>query len=84
MLSFVWSDPLPIYSGRGGSENFTIGHVRELLERGIDARIITVGLGEKDGRQFFPDIPFYSVSAVKELEKLDDTLFFINCILQNA
>ena len=78
MLSFVWSDPLPIYSGRGGSENFTIGHVRELLERGIDARIITVGLGEKDGRQFFPDIPFYSVSAVKELEKLDDTLFFIS------
>ena len=78
MISFVWSDPLPIYSGRGGSESFTIGHVHELLERGIDARIITVGLGEKDGRQFFKDIPFYSIASVKELGKLNDTLVFIS------
>lgn len=78
MLSFVWSDPLPIYSGRGGSESFTIGQVRELLERGISSRIITVGLGKKDGRQFFPDIPFYNVSSVKDLAKLDDTIIFIS------
>lgn len=78
MISFVWSDPLPIYSGRGGSESFTIGILRELISRGIDARIITVGLGKQDGRQFFPDIPFYSVPSIGAVSLLDDTLIFIN------
>lgn len=78
MLSFVWSDPLPIYSGRGGSESFTIGQVRELIERGIPTRIITVGLGKKDGRQFFPDIPFHSIQSIKELTKLTDRIIFIS------
>jgi len=78
LLSFVWTDPLPIYSGRGGTESFTIGHVRELLRRGIDARIITIGLGESDGRQFFPDIPFVSFKHVSQLSRLNDTLVFVS------
>lgn len=78
MISFVWSDPLPIYSGRGGSESFTVGQVRELMQRGIDTRIITLGLGKKDGRQFFPDIPFHNIYSTRELKHLDDTLIFVS------
>jgi D-inositol-3-phosphate glycosyltransferase len=48
------------------------------MERGIDSRIITVGLGKKDGRQFFPDIPFHSVFSIRALESLDDTIIFIS------
>ena len=50
MISFVWSDTHPMFAGRGGTESFTIGHVRELVERGIPARVITLGLGKNDGR----------------------------------
>lgn len=78
MISFVWSDPLPIYSGRGGSESYTVGQVRELMERGIPTRIITVGLGKKDGRDFFPDITFKSVRRMTEIATLDDTIVFVS------
>lgn len=48
------------------------------MERGIDTRIITVGLGKKDGRQFYPDIPFTSVLSIRQLQNLDDTIIFIS------
>ncbi|HSX47535.1 MAG TPA: hypothetical protein VLF63_02055, partial [Patescibacteria group bacterium] len=78
MISFVWAEPLPLYSGRGGSETYTVGQVRELLDRGIKTRIITVGLGKRDGRDYFPDIPFFDVKQMSDLSKLKDTLVFVN------
>lgn len=78
MLSFVWSDPLPIYSGRGGTESFVIGQIRELNRRGIATRILTYGLGNNDGRIFFPDITFKSLASLDELTQLDDTIIFLN------
>lgn len=77
MISFVWSARYPLFAGAGGSESYTIGHVRELMRRGIPTRIITIGHGESDGREDFPDIAFAAIKDIKELEKLDDTLIFI-------
>lgn len=48
MISFVWSDELPLFAGRGGTESFTIGHIRELVKRGIPARVVSLGLGEAE------------------------------------
>lgn len=64
-------------AGTGGSENYTIGHVRELLRRGLKAKIITVGLGENDGRQEFPDVPFIDIEKPEDLTNLDTTIIFI-------
>lgn len=78
MISFVWSDELPMYSGRGGTETFTIGQIRELKERGVPARMITLGLGTNDGREFYPDVEFVNLESPEELSKLDDTLVYVN------
>jgi glycosyltransferase involved in cell wall biosynthesis len=77
MMSFIWSSDYPLESGKGGTEAYTIGQVRELLKRGYPARIISIGFGDNDGRDNFPDIPFVSME-LRDLEKLDDTLFFIS------
>jgi D-inositol-3-phosphate glycosyltransferase len=77
MISFVWSADHPFYAGRGGSENYTAGQIRELMRRGVPTRIITVGQGENDGRDGFPDITFTSVESKEELSELDDTLVFV-------
>lgn len=78
MISFVWADHLPLYSGRGGTETFTIGQIRELNDRGIPARVISLGLGENDGREFHRDIEFKSIDSPEELSDLDDTIVYIN------
>lgn len=77
MISFVWSHDIPIYSGRGGTESYTIGQIRELTSRGIPARIISIGLGKADGRQFFPDIEFLDLETPEQLATLDDTIVYI-------
>lgn len=77
MVSFVWSAKQPFLAGRGGSENYTAGHIRELKRRGIAARIITLGYGEQDGREDFPDIDFLAIKSKEELSELDDTLVFV-------
>lgn len=77
MVSFVWSAKQPFLAGRGGSENYTAGHIRELQRRGIPARIITLGYGENDGRDDFPDIEFLALHSKEELSDLDDTLVFV-------
>lgn len=38
-------------AGTGGSETYTAGHVRELLRRGIEAQVVTIGHGTKKERQ---------------------------------
>lgn len=77
MISFVWSAKQPFLAGRGGSENYTAGHVRELTRRGIPTRIITLGFGENDGRGDWPDIQFKALRSKEELSKLNDTLIFV-------
>jgi D-inositol-3-phosphate glycosyltransferase len=78
MISFVWSDPFPIFAGRGGTESFTIGYIRELKKRGIDAQLLSYGLGEDDGRANFPDIDFRNLDRLEELENIDDTVVYLN------
>jgi glycosyltransferase involved in cell wall biosynthesis len=78
VISFVWSPGERLPAGTGGSENFPVGHVRALNRRGIDARVVTVGLGTADGRAEFDDVPFHAVAALEDVEGLDDTLVFVS------
>lgn len=78
MISFVWSPGERLPAGTGGSENFTVGQVRELNRRAIDARVVTVGLGASDGREEFDDVPFHSVATLDDVGLLDDTLVFVS------
>jgi glycosyltransferase involved in cell wall biosynthesis len=78
LISFIWSPGNPLPAGTGGSENYTIGQVRELKRRGIPAQVVTVGLGADDGRDDFTGIPFLSLSALAEVSQLDSTIVFVN------
>ena len=78
MISFAWSPGEELPAGTGGSENFTVGQVRELNRRGIDARVVTVGLGAADGRDDFDDVPFHAVGTLEDLGGLADTLVFVS------
>ena len=78
MISFVWSPGERLPAGTGGSENYTVGHVRELNRRGIDSRIVTIGMGIDDGRDEFADIPFLSVPHLNDVGELDDTIVFVS------
>lgn len=78
MISFVWPPGVPMFAGTGGSETFTAGHVRELLRRGIDARVVSVGHGTKDGRKDFKDIPFLALKSADELSEMAGTIVFVN------
>ena len=78
MISFVWSLSEPLPAGTGGSENYTVGQVRELNRRGVPAQVVTVGLGSADGRDEFTDVPFHSVTTFSDIEALDGTVVFVN------
>ena len=78
LISFIWSPGNPLPAGTGGSENYTVGQVRELERRGIPAQIVTVGLGTSDGRDDFTGVPFLSLSTLTEVSELDSTIIFIN------
>jgi D-inositol-3-phosphate glycosyltransferase len=78
VISFVWSPGERLRAGTGGSENYTVGQVRELNRRGIEARVITIGLGIADGRDEFLDIPFHSVPRLDDVGELDDTVVFVS------
>jgi D-inositol-3-phosphate glycosyltransferase len=77
MISFVWSSKYPFLAGTGGSENYTAGQIRELQRRGIPTRVLTLGHGENDGRDGFPDINFKALDSKEELSELNDTLVFV-------
>lgn len=77
MISFVWELGLPLPAGTGGTENYTIGHVRELIRRGIAAQIVTVGAGSADGRDDFADIPFLSLPSANDVGRLHGTVVFV-------
>jgi D-inositol-3-phosphate glycosyltransferase len=78
LISFIWSPGNPLPAGTGGSENYTVGQVRELTRRGIAAQVVTVGLGASDGRDDFPDIPFLSLPTLDMVSRLDGTVIFVN------
>jgi D-inositol-3-phosphate glycosyltransferase len=78
VISFVWSPGERLPAGTGGSENYTVGQVRELNRRGIDAQVVTIGLGRADGRDEFSDIPFRSLPHLDEVGELDGTVVFVS------
>jgi D-inositol-3-phosphate glycosyltransferase len=77
LISFVWEPGLPLPAGTGGSENYTIGHVRELNRRGVASQVVTIGIGAADGRGEFPGIPFRSLTTVAEVSDLEGTIVFV-------
>lgn len=78
MISFVWSPRERLPAGTGGSENYTVGQVRELTRRGIAAQVVTIGLGFDDGRDGFPGIPFLSLSDESAVGRLGGTVVFVS------
>ncbi len=46
VISFIWSAGNPLPAGTGGSENYTVGQVRELNRRGEPAQVVTIGLDD--------------------------------------
>ena len=78
LISFIWSPGNPLPAGTGGSENYTVGQVRELNRQGIPAQVVTVGLGTDDGRNEFTEIPFCSLTMLSEVSGLDGTIVFVN------
>lgn len=79
MISFVWEPGEPLPAGTGGSENYTVGQVRELDRRGIAARVVTIGCGEDDGRAGFgADVPFLSLAGLQEVSELEGTVVFVS------
>lgn len=76
MISFVWSPGESLPAGTGGSENYTVGQVRELNRRGVAAQVVTIGVGETDGREGFPGIPFRSLESVSDVARLPGTVVF--------
>ena len=78
LISFIWSPGNPLPAGTGGSENYTVGQVRELTRRGIPAQVVTVGLGAADGRDGFAGVPFLSLPTLAAVGDLDGTVVFVN------
>jgi glycosyltransferase involved in cell wall biosynthesis len=78
VISFIWSPGNRLPAGTGGSENYTVGQVRELNRRGEPAQVVTVGLGDDDGRADFADVPFLSVETLAEVGDLTGTVVFVN------
>jgi D-inositol-3-phosphate glycosyltransferase len=78
LISFVWPPGTRLPAGTGGSENYTVGQVRELIRRGIPAQVVTVGCGMEDGRNEFIDIPFLSLKTTADIGKLDGVVVFVN------
>lgn len=78
LISFIWQPGIKLPAGTGGSENYTIGQVRELIRRGISAQVVTVGLGTNDGRNEFIDIPFLSLKTTDHISKLEGVIIFVN------
>jgi glycosyltransferase involved in cell wall biosynthesis len=78
LISFIWSPGNTLPAGTGGSENYTVGQVRELTRRGIPAQVVTVGLGVSDGRAGFTGVPFLSLPTLGQVSDLDGTVIFVN------
>jgi D-inositol-3-phosphate glycosyltransferase len=77
MISFVWPDIMTFTPWAGGSEVYTMNHIRELQRRGIPTRIITCSEENAASVANYPDVPLLALENTAELETLDDTLIFV-------
>jgi D-inositol-3-phosphate glycosyltransferase len=77
MISFVWPTIMTFTPWAGGTEVYTMAHVRELQRRGIDTRIIACNEATAESFAAYPDIPVLSLKSTDELSRLDDTLIFV-------
>lgn len=77
VISFVWSPGDALPAGTGGSENYTVGQVRELNRRGVAAEVVTIGRGDLDGRVEFPGVPFRALATVHDVSRLPGTVVFV-------
>jgi D-inositol-3-phosphate glycosyltransferase len=77
MISFIWSSPDTLAPGLGGTEAFTLGQCRELNRRRIENQVVTFGRGEKDGREFSPDISFVSYKTTADMPRLEDDVVLV-------
>jgi len=84
VISFIWLPGSILPAGTGGSENYTTGQVRELNRRGVAAQVVTIGLGEDDGRSQFSDVPFLSLPRLSDVSDLAGTVVFVNDIASVA
>lgn len=78
MISFIWPLGESMLAGTGGSETYTAGQIRELRHRGIDAQVVTIGVGVKDGRDEFKGVPFLALQTADEINSLPGTIVFVN------
>ena len=77
MISFVWPNIMTFTPWAGGSEVYTMNHLRELQRRGIATRIITCNKENAASLASYPDVPTLALSNDSELSELDDTLIFV-------
>jgi glycosyltransferase involved in cell wall biosynthesis len=77
MISFVWSSKYPFIAGAGGSENYTVGQIRELKRRGIPARVLVLGHDIAASCEDFPDLTIQTLPSKAALSEIDDTLVFV-------
>ena len=77
MISFVWPNFMPFVPWAGGSEVYTLGHLKELRRRGIPTRMIACTPMVAESIARFPDIPLLTLKSEAELSKLDDKLIFV-------
>jgi D-inositol-3-phosphate glycosyltransferase len=79
MINFIWPPGEQMLAGTGGSETYTAGQVRELLRRGIEARVVIVGARRPLSlSKHFKGIPFLYVKSKADVAKLEGTLIFVN------
>jgi D-inositol-3-phosphate glycosyltransferase len=78
MISFIWPAGEVMLAGTGGSETFTAGHVRELLRRGIDAQVVTVGTSIAQSKRDFPGVPFLGLADKTAISDLAGMIIFVN------
>jgi D-inositol-3-phosphate glycosyltransferase len=61
---------MPLVSGAGGTETYTLGQSRELTRRGIQNQIVTFRLGKKDGRESAADVTYVDFATPADAEPL--------------
>jgi len=77
MISFVWPNDMKYTPWAGGSETYTLNHLKELRRRGIAARLIACNREVAESFKHYPDIPLLALDNETQLEELDDTIVFV-------
>lgn len=75
---FVWTPESKLSAGVGGSETTLFGFAKELDRRGFKTTLVTIGLGEDDGRDSYPEATYLALKSVEECRKLKGRVIYIN------